>query len=177
MASRVFYSSTCNFPNTKYKQDLDSLTEHPSSVRGLSAFDLMFGKLTLTTLTISRSSLLTHLLPGITRTMTTAKEQPVWRGPPTVPAGVDLPPLKIYNSLTRSKTPFVPIKAKEKKVTWYVCGPTVYDDAHLGHSRNYVTSDIIRRIMKDYFGFKLKYVMNITDVDDKVKISPCHCSA
>ena len=172
MASGVFYSSICNFPNVN--KILTHLSNTTSSVRGLSAFDLMFGKLTLTTVVTSRSSFLINRIPRISRTMTTAREQPAWRGPPIVPAGVDLPPLKIYNSLTRSKTPFVPIKAKEKEVTWYVCGPTVYDDAHLGHSRNYVTSDIIRRIMKDYFGFKLKYVMNITDVDDKVKVSPCH---
>ena len=44
----------------------------------------------------------------------------------------------------------------------------MYDDAHLGHARNYVSTDIIRRILRDYFGFKVKFVMNITDVDDKV---------
>lgn len=44
----------------------------------------------------------------------------------------------------------------------------MYDDAHLGHARTYLTSDIIRRIMEDYFGFDVRYVMNITDVDDKV---------
>ena len=45
---------------------------------------------------------------------------------------------------------------------------TQYDDAHLGHARNYVSTDIIRRIMRDYFKFDVKFVMNITDVDDKV---------
>jgi len=54
-------------------------------------------------------------------------------------------------------------------VSWYVCGPTVYDHSHLGHARNYVSTDIIRRIMRDYFGYKVKFVMNITDVDDKVR--------
>ncbi|UKZ71232.1 uncharacterized protein TrAtP1_012194 [Trichoderma atroviride] len=53
-------------------------------------------------------------------------------------------------------------------VTWYGCGPTVYEDAHLGHAKNYVSTDIIRRIMKDYFGFRVKFVMNTTDVDDKI---------
>lgn len=77
-----------------------------------------------------------------------------------------LPELTIYNSLTRSKTPFVPREGK--KVGWYACGPTVYDDAHLGHARNYVSQDIIRRIMKDHFKFDVKFVMNITDVDDKI---------
>jgi cysteinyl-tRNA synthetase len=53
-------------------------------------------------------------------------------------------------------------------VTWYACGPTVYEDAHLGHAKNYVSTDIIRRIMKDYFGFSVKFVMNTTDIDDKI---------
>lgn len=53
-------------------------------------------------------------------------------------------------------------------MTWYGCGPTVYEDAHLGHAKNYVSTDIIRRIMKDYFGFRVKFVMNTTDIDDKV---------
>jgi cysteinyl-tRNA synthetase len=48
------------------------------------------------------------------------------------------------------------------------CGPTVYEDAHLGHAKNYVSTDIIRRIMKDYFGFRVKFVMNTTDIDDKI---------
>lgn len=56
------------------------------------------------------------------------------------------------------------------KVTWYTCGPTVYGDAHLGHARNYVTTDILRRVMRDYFKFDVKFVMNITDVDDKAQL-------
>ncbi len=54
----------------------------------------------------------------------------------------------------------------------YACGPTVYDHSHLGHARSYVSTDIIRRIMRDYFGFKVNFVMNITDVDDKVGSAP-----
>lgn len=96
-----------------------------------------------------------------------SRQQPQWRQPPS-PEGTQLPPLKVWNSLTKSKTPFVPIDSAGKKVTWYACGPTVYDDAHLGHARNYVTTDIIRRIMRDYFKFNVHFVMNITDVDDKV---------
>ncbi|KAL8977359.1 MAG: hypothetical protein Q9177_006655, partial [Variospora cf. flavescens] len=99
-----------------------------------------------------------------------ARQQPHWQPPPS-PSPEDhikLPPLTIWNSLTRSKTPFIPLDWKNKRVTWYVCGPTVYDDAHLGHARNYVSTDIIRRIMKDYFKFDVKFVMNITDVDDKI---------
>ena len=46
----------------------------------------------------------------------------------------------------------------------------MYDDAHLGHARNYVSTDIIRRIMRDFFKYDVKFVMNITDVDDKVRL-------
>lgn len=74
-------------------------------------------------------------------------------------------------------------------VSWYNCGPTVYDASHMGHarwvharereivgcrltrfrdSRNYMTQDIMRRILRDYFGYELHFVTNITDVDDKV---------
>lgn len=101
--------------------------------------------------------------------MATAREQPAWRQPTAHPeAQSRLPSLKVYNSLTKSKTPFIPIDPQGHKVAWYACGPTVYDDAHLGHARNYVSTDIIRRIMRDYFKFDVHFVMNITDVDDKV---------
>ncbi|KAF7716707.1 Uncharacterized protein PECH_008632 [Penicillium ucsense] len=96
-----------------------------------------------------------------------SRQQPPWRQPPS-PTGVELPPLQVWNSLTKTKTPFVPLDPSGKKVSWYACGPTVYDDAHLGHARNYVSTDIIRRIMRDYFKFDVKFVMNITDVDDKI---------
>ncbi|MCJ1398849.1 hypothetical protein MMC11_002050 [Xylographa trunciseda] len=99
---------------------------------------------------------------------TFAKQQPAWVAPRPPDSNTQLPPLKIWNSLTRSKTAFVPINWESKIVKWYVCGPTVYNDAHLGHARNYVTTDIIRRIMRDFFGFKLNFVMNITDIDDKI---------
>lgn len=75
--------------------------------------------------------------------------------------------LKVHNSLQPgSPVPFAPIE--HGKVSWYACGPTVYDKSHLGHARNYVSTDIIRRILMDYFGFKVNFVMNITDIDDKV---------
>jgi cysteinyl-tRNA synthetase len=95
------------------------------------------------------------------------RQQPPWTAPTASP-DVKLPSLKVFNSLTKSKTEFVPLDPSGKKVTWYSCGPTVYDDAHLGHARNYVTVDVIRRIMTDYFGWEIDFVMNITDVDDKV---------
>jgi len=53
--------------------------------------------------------------------------------------------LVLYNSLIDAKVPFIPSGgAKSKKITWYTCGPTVYDVAHMGHARNYVTFDIVR---------------------------------
>lgn len=95
-----------------------------------------------------------------------ATAQPEWRAPQKSVEQGGLPQLVIYNSLTRKKDPFVPISGT--KVGWYACGPTVYDDAHLGHARNYVSNDIIRRILSDYFKFDVNFVMNITDVDDKI---------
>ena len=59
---------------------------------------------------------------------------------------------------------FIPEK---KTITWYICGPTVYSDSHMGHAKTYVQMDILRRIMTDYFGYDVQYVMNITDIDDK----------
>lgn len=109
----------------------------------------------------------THIRQTIvTRNMATVtRQQPAWHKPEgTSPQH----PLHIYNSLTRDKKPFQPQDPEGKKVTWYSCGPTVYDDAHLGHARNYVTTDIIRRILKDYFAFDLTFVQNVTDVDDKI---------
>ena len=82
--------------------------------------------------------------------------------------------LKIHNTLQPgAPVPFVPIE--KGKVSWYACGPTVYDHSHLGHARNYVSTDIIRRILRDYFGFDVKFVMNITDVDDKVSSQMYAC--
>ncbi|KAK3313798.1 tRNA synthetases class I (C) catalytic domain-containing protein [Apodospora peruviana] len=82
------------------------------------------------------------------------RRQPPWIAPQAQP-DAQLPRLKIYNSLTRSKDDFVPVDSK--MVTWYACGPTVYEDAHLGHAKDYVSTDIIRRVMKDYFGFRLEF--------------------
>ena len=73
--------------------------------------------------------------------------------------------LTIYNSLTRSKQPFVPITPGE--VGMYVCGMTVYDFCHLGHARVLVVFDVVRRWLRSR-GYKVKYVRNITDIDDKI---------
>ncbi len=69
--------------------------------------------------------------------------------------------LKVYNTLTRKKEEFVPID--EKCVRMYSCGPTVYSYAHIGNLRTYVFMDLIRRVLR-YDGYKIKGVMNITDV-------------
>ena len=130
----------------------------------------LHSRLTSSTLSFLPNQRVFSVSPVLVRCRTTtmsARQQPPWRQPPLSP-DANLPPLKVWNSLTKSKTPFIPIDPAGKKVKWYVCGPTVYDDAHLGHARNYVTTDIIRRIMRDYFKFDVHFVMNITDVDDKV---------
>jgi len=72
--------------------------------------------------------------------------------------------LKLYNTLTRKKETFKPIK--KNLVTIYSCGPTVYNFAHIGNWRSFIFSDILRRYLK-YKGYKVKHVMNLTDVDDK----------
>jgi len=73
--------------------------------------------------------------------------------------------LSVYNSLTNKKEPFT--ETHPGKVTMYVCGMTVYSDAHIGHARTYLSFDIIRRYLQ-YKGYEVIYVQNITDVDDKI---------
>jgi len=71
--------------------------------------------------------------------------------------------IKLYNTLTRKKEEFIPIKKNE--VRMYSCGPTVYYFAHIGNLRAYLFMDNLRRVLK-YNGYKLKHVMNITDADE-----------
>ncbi len=73
--------------------------------------------------------------------------------------------MKIYNTLSQKKETFVPLK--KDAAGMYVCGPTVYDVGHLGHARAAVSFDVIRRYLQ-YKGFKVTFVSNITDVDDKM---------
>ena len=73
--------------------------------------------------------------------------------------------LKFYNSLTNQKEDFTPIH--EAEVSMYVCGMTVYDSCHLGHARAMMAFDILVRYLKNQ-GYKVKFVRNITDVDDKI---------
>ena len=70
-------------------------------------------------------------------------------------------PLEIYNTLTRKKEVFTPLR--EGSVGMYVCGPTVYSDAHIGHAKSYITFDVVRRYLT-FLGYDLTYVENITDV-------------
>lgn len=73
--------------------------------------------------------------------------------------------MKIYNTLTRQKEEFVPIK--EGEVSIYVCGPTVYNFFHIGNARPFVVFDTLRNYL-EYRGYKVKFVQNFTDVDDKI---------
>ena len=73
--------------------------------------------------------------------------------------------MKIYNTLTRKKEEFVPIK--EGEVSIYVCGPTVYNYFHIGNARPFVVFDTLRKYL-EYRGYKVKFVQNFTDVDDKI---------
>ena len=73
--------------------------------------------------------------------------------------------LKLHNSYTNQTEEFKPIE--ENKVKMYVCGPTVYDFAHLGHARCYITWDVLYRYLK-FRGYDVTYCRNVTDVDDKI---------
>ena len=73
--------------------------------------------------------------------------------------------MKIYNTLTRRKEEFEPIR--KGQVNIYVCGPTVYNYIHIGNARPIVVFDTLRRYM-EYRGYKVKYAQNFTDVDDKI---------
>ena len=114
----------------------------------LSSQYLNFSVATLTTSVVAMSS--------------TKRSQPAWEPPQNTSEAK----LELFNSLTRKKEVFVPQQGK--RVTWYNCGPTVYDASHMGHARTYLSFDILRRVMTNYFGYDIFYVMNITDIDDKI---------
>lgn len=73
--------------------------------------------------------------------------------------------LKLYNTLTRQVEEFVPLNPPN--VGMYICGPTVYDYFHIGNARTFIMADIIRRYLL-YKGYNVKFVMNLTDIDDKI---------
>lgn len=73
--------------------------------------------------------------------------------------------LKLYSTLTRRKEYFKPIN--KNIVKFFVCGPTVYNDAHIGHGRTYISFDMIKRYL-EYKGYSVIYMQNVTDIDDKI---------
>jgi cysteinyl-tRNA synthetase len=72
--------------------------------------------------------------------------------------------LQIYNTLSRELENFKPLSQAEVKI--YYCGPTPYNYAHIGNLRNYLMDDIVVRAMR-YMGYRVRTVMNVTDIDDK----------
>ena len=73
--------------------------------------------------------------------------------------------LRIFNSLSRKKEAFTPLRAGEAKL--YVCGVTVYDLSHIGHGRSAIVFDVMRRYLK-HRGHAVKFIKNFTDIDDKI---------
>ena len=74
--------------------------------------------------------------------------------------------LKLTNSLSRKKEIFKPINIENIKM--YACGPTVYDNPHVGNARSLVVFDVLYRLLNLMYGNKVTYVRNITDIDDKI---------
>lgn len=75
--------------------------------------------------------------------------------------------LKVANSLWKQElVEFIPVNGR--KVSWYMCGPTVYSDSHLGHAKTYLCFDTVRKILSRHFKYEVYQVMNITNIDDKI---------
>ena len=75
--------------------------------------------------------------------------------------------LRLFNTLTKTKDLFAPIDPKN--VRFYICGPTVYDFAHIGNARPFIVFDVLYRLLRHTYGdAHVTYVRNITDVDDKI---------
>ena len=73
--------------------------------------------------------------------------------------------MKVYNTLSGQKEEFLP---QGDEVKMYVCGVTPYAECHIGHAMSYIVFDVITRYLKKIRGYKVKYVQNITDIDDKI---------
>ncbi|WP_169766890.1 class I tRNA ligase family protein, partial [Campylobacter curvus] len=73
--------------------------------------------------------------------------------------------MQIFDSVRKQKVAFEPIKSGKASI--YLCGPTVYDDAHLGHAKSAVSFDLLRRVLIE-LGYEVKFVRNYTDIDDKI---------
>lgn len=74
-------------------------------------------------------------------------------------------PIKIYDSVKKKKVDFIPLNPPE--IRMYICGPTVYDDSHLGHARSAIVFDLWRRVLAEN-GYKVLFAKNFTDIDDKI---------
>jgi len=74
--------------------------------------------------------------------------------------------IKLFNTLSKQKETFIP--QDPKKVTMYVCGPTVYSHPHIGNARAALIPDILYRLLFSYYPDDVVYIRNITDVDDKI---------
>ena len=90
--------------------------------------------------------------------------------PLAAPAGGVAKGLHLLNSFTHAKQPFAPLAGN--RVGWYICGPTVYDASHLGHARNYVSFDVLRRVMTGYFGCAAR----ISPSSTRVRCFPRFCA-
>ncbi|XP_067664074.1 probable cysteine--tRNA ligase, mitochondrial [Haliotis asinina] len=93
--------------------------------------------------------------------ISTSQRYTNWEKPQGYDTGI-----KVWNTLTKTKEPL--ILRNDRMGTWYMCGPTVYDSAHIGHASTYMRFDIIRRIMENFFDINLMVVLGITDIDDKI---------
>src|ERR1700674_4531674 len=76
--------------------------------------------------------------------------------------------MRLYNTLTRTEEPFAP--SLDHTVRMYTCGPTVYARGHIGNFRTFICVDVLRRTLKYLLGYKVRQVMNFTDVDDRTII-------
>ena len=93
-------------------------------------------------------------------------EKQVWKAPEVTESSYRTG-LKLANSLWQKElTEFVPVTGR--RVNWYMCGPTVYSDSHLGHAKTYLCFDTIRKILVRHFKYEVYQVMNITNIDDKI---------
>ncbi|XP_073846488.1 cysteine--tRNA ligase-like protein, mitochondrial [Musca autumnalis] len=101
------------------------------------------------------------LAPSAFNPLRTMCTQHRWFKPDGVDTGI-----RVYNCAARRQVPL--ILPRENFLTWYTCGPTVYDSSHLGHASCYVKLDIIQRILKHHFNLNVVTAMNITDIDDKI---------
>ncbi|KAL6046139.1 Cysteine--tRNA ligase, mitochondrial [Balamuthia mandrillaris] len=72
----------------------------------------------------------------------------------------------VHNSLTNSMVPLV--VPTDRPLSWYTCGPTVYESSHLGHARNYVSVDVVLRLLRHFFNVPVQHAMGMTDIDDKI---------